>query len=109
MHLGGEDFVAACQTLARDFRAVSTPENRLSFPVEGHIRSDRERSPFHELAARYALPKEANWPIVCAYLVETRGIDPALVDDLHVGGTIFANDHCKSQHRFPPSDAARKG
>ena len=39
------------------------------------------------------MPNEANWPIARAYLVETRGIDPAIVDDLHAVGTIFANDH----------------
>ena len=65
----------------------------MSFPIERHIRSEQERRPFHELAARYAVPNEANWPIARAYLVETRGIDPAIVDDLHAVGTIFANDH----------------
>jgi hypothetical protein len=59
----------------------------LSFPIKHHIRSEQERRPFHELAARYAVPNEANWPIARAYLVETRGIDPAIVDDLHAVGT----------------------
>jgi hypothetical protein len=93
MHLTGEDFATACQTLQKDFKGISHAEIGLSFPVERHIRSDRERRPFHELAARYAVPNEANWPIARAYLVETRGIDPAIVDDLHAVGTIFANDH----------------
>ena len=39
------------------------------------------------------MPNGANWPIARAYLVETREIDPAIVDDLHAVGTIFANDH----------------
>jgi hypothetical protein len=56
----GEDFVAACQALARDFRGPSTAEIGLSFPIERHIRSRQERRPFHELAARYAVPNEAN-------------------------------------------------
>jgi Protein of unknown function (DUF3991)/Toprim-like len=93
IHLAGEDLAAACQILARDFRGISTPEIGLSFPIERHIRSDRERRPFHELEARYAVPNETNWPVARAYLVETRGIDPAIVDDLHAVGTIFANDH----------------
>jgi Protein of unknown function (DUF3991)/Toprim-like len=90
MHLTGEDFAAACQTLQKDFKAISSAEIGLSFPIERH---QQERKPFHELAARYAVPSEANWPIARAYLVETRGIDPAIVDDLHAVGTIFANDH----------------
>jgi hypothetical protein len=93
MHLTGEDFATACQALATDFRCGSTVEIGLSFPTERHIRSGQERRPFHELAARYAVPSEANWPIARAYLVEIRGIDPAIVDDLHAVGTIFANDH----------------
>ena len=93
MHLSGEDFAAACQTLARDFRGPSVGEIRLSFPLERHMPSQQERRPFHELAARYAVPNEANWPIARAYLLETRGIDSAVVDDLHEVGTIFANHH----------------
>ena len=93
MHLTKEDFAAACQTLVRDFRGPSIGEIRLSFPIERHIPSQQERRPFHELAARYAVPNEANWRIARDYLVETRGIDPAIVDDLHAVGTIFANDH----------------
>jgi hypothetical protein len=93
MHLTGEDIAAACQTLATDFRAVSTAQIGLSFAILHCLRPDRERKPFHELAARYAVPDEANWPIARAYLVETRGIDPTIVDDLHAVGTIFANDH----------------
>jgi hypothetical protein len=91
MHMTGEDFAAACQTLQKDFQGPG--EIGLSFPIERHIPSQQERRPFHELAARYAVPNEANWPISRAYLVETRGIDPAIVDDLHAVGTIFANDH----------------
>jgi hypothetical protein len=93
MHMTGEDFAAACQTLQKDFQGLSPGEIGLSFPIERHIPSQQERRPFHELAARYAVPNEANWPISRAYLVETRGIDPAIVDDLHAVGTIFANDH----------------
>ena len=93
MHLTGEDFAAVCQTLASDFRGPSTGEIGLSFPIERNIPSQQERRPFHELAARYAVPNEGNWPIARDYLVETRGIDPAIVDNLHAVGTIFANHH----------------
>ena len=37
MHLTGEDFAAAYQTLARDFRGISTAEIGLSFPIERYI------------------------------------------------------------------------
>jgi hypothetical protein len=93
MHLTGEDSPDACQTLQKDFKGFSPTEIGLCFSIERHIRSEQERRPFHELAARYAVPNEANWPIARAYLVETRGIDPAIVDDLHAVRTIFANDH----------------
>ena len=93
MHLTGEDFAAACQTLQTDFKAISPAEIGLSFPIQRYIRSRQERRPLHELAARYAVPNDANWPIARAYVVDTRGIDPAIVDDLHAVGTIFANDH----------------
>jgi hypothetical protein len=93
MHLTGEDFAAACRTLATDFRAVPVAKIGLSFPIVRNIRSQQDRRPFHELAARYAVPSEAKWPITRAYLVETRGIDSATVDDLQAVGTIFANDH----------------
>jgi Toprim-like/Protein of unknown function (DUF3991) len=93
MHLAGEDFAAACQSLQKDLKGISHAEIGLSFPIECHIRSQQERRPFDELAARYAVPNAANWPISRAYLVETRGIEPPIVDDLHAVGTIFANDH----------------
>ena len=93
MHLTGGDFAAACQTLAAKFRTVSSAEIGLFIPVRHCLRPEQARKPFHELAARYAVPSEANWPTARAYLVETRGIDPATVDDLHAVGTIFANDH----------------
>jgi hypothetical protein len=93
MHLTGEDFTAACQTLATEFRTVSSAEIGLFFPIRHCLRPEQARKPFHELAARYAVPSEVNWPMARAYLVETRGIDPAIVDDLHAVGTIFANDH----------------
>ena len=93
MHLAGEDFAAARQTLQKDFKGISPAEIGLSFPIGPCIRFEQERRPFNELAARYAVPSEANWPSARAYLVETRGIDPAIVDDLHAVGTIFANDH----------------
>jgi hypothetical protein len=72
MHLTGEDFAAAYQTLATDFRAVSTAEIGLSFPIHHCIRPNQARRPFDELAARYAVPNEANWPIARAYLVGRR-------------------------------------
>ena len=53
----------------------------------------RNAGPFTNWRRQYAASNEANWPIARAYLVETRGIDSAIVDDLHAVGTIFSNDH----------------
>ena len=36
---------------------------------------------------------DSKWPIARAYLIETRKIDPAIVDELHAVGSIYANDH----------------
>ncbi len=95
MHLGGEDFSSACQNLTARLRpgiaivqrADCTPPNPQS-----------KRIPFADLMARYAKRSEANWPAARAYLVETRCIEAALVDELHAVGSIYANDH-----RFSPS------
>ena len=43
--------------------------------------------------ARYAVRDDSNWPTARAYLTETRKIDPAIVDELHAVGSIYANDH----------------
>ena len=43
--------------------------------------------------AIYAVRDDSNWPIARAYLTETRKIDPAIVDELHAVGSIYANDH----------------
>ncbi len=43
--------------------------------------------------AKYAVRDDGNWPVARAYLVETRKLEPALVDELHAVGSIYANDH----------------
>jgi hypothetical protein len=43
--------------------------------------------------AKYAVRDDGNWPVARAYLVKRRKIDPALVDELHAVGSIYANDH----------------
>jgi hypothetical protein len=78
MHLTGEDFAAAYQTLARDFRGIFTAEIGSSFPIERYIPSGQERRPFHELAARYAVAKEANWPIAAPISWKPAGSNPPL-------------------------------
>jgi Protein of unknown function (DUF3991)/Toprim-like len=45
------------------------------------------------MMARYAVRDDSNWPVARAYLTETRKIDPAIVDELHAVGSIYANDH----------------
>jgi hypothetical protein len=100
MHLSGSNFPAACRALANEFRPVVVRYIGLSFPPEHHDRAEQARKPFHELAARYAVRDETNWTIARAYLLETRGIDPAIVDDLHAVGSIYANDHRRIRALF---------
>ena len=90
MHLCGGDFRATCRVLAEQFRpaagGLAFPESRVreSFPI---------RRSFEELASQYAVASEASWPIAHDYLVNTRGLDPDLIDPLHERGLIYANNH----------------
>jgi hypothetical protein len=91
MHLSGQDFSAACQTLAREFGPVTPLPLGLTFPPGKP--ADSERLSFPDLMARYAVRDEKNWPVARAYLVERRKLAPSLVDELHAAGSIYANDH----------------
>ncbi len=91
MHLTGDDFPAACQTLAHQFRPVASARQGIAFPPGKSAESDR--LPFPQLMAKFATRDDSNWPIARAYLVEIRKLEPALVDELHAVGSIFANDH----------------
>lgn len=91
MHLTGEDFPAACQTLANQFRPGEVAHRGIEFPPGKFAES--ERLPFPQLMAKYAVREDRNWPIARAYLVEARKIEPAIVDELHAVGSIYANDH----------------
>lgn len=91
MHLGEQDFSAACQTLAREFGQVAPPPHGLTF-LSGKS-TDSGRLPFSELMAKYAVRDEENWPVARAYLVECRKVAPFLIDELHAVGSIYANDH----------------
>ena len=91
MHLSGDDFLAACRTLENQFRPVAASRPGLVFPPGKS--SDSERPPFPQLAAKYAVRDDSNWPIARSYLVETRKIEPAIVDELHAVGSNYANDH----------------
>jgi hypothetical protein len=91
MHLTGDDFPAACQTLANQFWPMAASRPGIAFPAGKPAESDR--LPFPQLMARYAARDDSNWPIARAYLVETRKIEPTIVDELHGRGSIFANDH----------------
>lgn len=88
MHLCGGDFQATCHVLAEGFRPTGAG---LVFPPNRN--PENRRRPFEELAAQYAVPSSANWPIARDYLVETRKVDPALVTELHGRGSIYANNH----------------
>ena len=88
MHLCGGDFQTTCHVLAEGFRPTGAG---LVFPP-GKVSHDRRR-PFEELAAQYAVPSTGNWPVARDYLVETRKIEPAIVDELHGRGSIYANNH----------------
>ncbi len=88
MHLCGGDFQATCHVLAEGFRPSGAG---LVFPPDKGP-TDRRR-PFEELAAQYAVPSPGNWLVARDYLVETRKIDSAIVDELHERGSIYANNH----------------
>lgn len=88
MHLCGGDFQATCHVLAEGFRPTGAG---LVFPP-GKAAENRRR-PFEELAAQYAVPSTGNWPVARDYLLETRKLEPAIVDELHGRGSIYANNH----------------
>lgn len=88
MHLCGGDFQTTCHVLAEGFRPTGAG---LVFPPSKG--TEERRRPFEELAAQYAVPSIGNWPVARDYLVETRKIDPILVDELHGRGSIYANNH----------------
>ena len=88
MHLCGGDFQTTCHILAEGFRPTGAG---LVFPPSKG--SEDRRRPFEELAAQYAVPSPGNWPTARDYLVETRKIEPAIVDELHERGSIYANTH----------------
>ncbi|MBE2203664.1 MAG: toprim domain-containing protein [Chthoniobacterales bacterium] len=91
MHLTGQSFAAACQSLASGFHPTAAVRSGIEFPPGKSAESDR--LPFPQLMARYAMKDDSNWPKARAYLVETRKIAPAIVDELHATGSIYANDH----------------
>jgi hypothetical protein len=88
MHLCGGDFQTTCHVLAEGFRPTGAG---LIFPPNAN--PENRRRPFEELAAKYAVPSEGNWSAARDYLVETRKIEPAIVDELHERGSIYANNH----------------
>lgn len=91
MHLTGEDFSTACRTLAGEFQAGESAGLGIASPVLKP--NDSERLPFPQLVAKYAARDDSQWLIGRSYLVETRRIEPAIVDELHAVGSIYANDH----------------
>jgi len=109
MHLSGENFPTACKTLSGQFllspdKRGSQDKQRITLPP-GHS-APSERIPFPELMAKYAVRDDGNWPIARTYLIETRGIEPAIVEELHATGSIYANDHTPNPalvflHRTP--------
>jgi hypothetical protein len=90
MHLCGGDFRATCRVLAEQFRPVV---GGLAFPDYRIRELASPRQSFDELAARYAVSSEYNWPTGRDYLFKIRGIDPDLIDSLHDRGLIYANNH----------------
>lgn len=91
IYLTGEGFSVASQTLAGQFRAGITSQPGITFPPGKPGESDR--LPFPQLIAKYAVRDDSNWALSRAYLIETRKIEPSIVDELHAVGSIYANDH----------------
>jgi hypothetical protein len=93
MHIAGVDFSVACRSLADEFRPFSAGQASLSFPSSpGNQPATRKKS-FEELIALYAVRDDSTWRVARAYLSETRKIDPAIVDEMHAVGSIYANGH----------------
>jgi Toprim-like/Protein of unknown function (DUF3991) len=93
IHIAGVDFSFACRSLADEFRPLTARKTNLSFPSSSGWQTAPEKKSFEELIALYAVRDDSNWPVARAYLSETRKIDPAIVDELHAVGSIYANDH----------------
>ena len=93
MHIARVDFSVACRSLADEFRPLAAGQANLSFPSSSGCRTAPEKKSFEQLIALYAVRDDSNWPVARAYLSETRKIDPAIVDELHAVGSIYANDH----------------
>ncbi|MGB9278033.1 MAG: DUF3991 domain-containing protein, partial [Terrimicrobiaceae bacterium] len=93
MHIAEVDFSVACRSLADEFRPLAAGQSDLSFPSSPRNQPATGKKSFEELATIYAVRDDSNWPIARAYLTETRKIDPAIVDELHAVGSIYANDH----------------
>jgi hypothetical protein len=93
MHIAEVDFSVACRSLADEFRPLAAAQANLPFPSSSRCQTAPEKKSFEELIALYAVRDDSNWPVARAYLSETRKIDPAIVDELHAVGSIYANDH----------------
>ena len=93
MHIAELEFSAACRSLADEFRPLAAGQSDLSFPSSPRSQPATGKKSFDELAAIYAVRDDSNWPVARAYLTETRKIDPAVVDELHAVGSIYANNH----------------
>ena len=93
MHIGGVDFMAACRSLAEQFRPFAAGQSDHSFPRSPQPQPALIRKPFAELMALYAARDDSNWPVARAYLVERRKISADLVDRLHASGSTYANSH----------------
>ena len=91
MHLTGKDFSTACRALAGEFQTRKSSGLGIASPVRKSHES--ERLPFPQLVAKYAARDESQWSIGRSYLVETRQIEPAIVEELHAVGSIYANNH----------------
>lgn len=92
-HLTGTDFPTACRLLGEEFSRSSAAHRGAGCSHDGLRHASPSRAPFFELASRYALRDDANWPIARAYLVQTRRIEGEIIDRLHDVGSIYANDH----------------
>ena len=110
MHLTGEDFAAACQTLARDFRGLSTAEIGLSFPIERHIRIRAGAQALSRTGGEIRCAKRSELAD-CPRLSRrnTRNRSRHCGRFARGGNDLCQRPSPKSKHRLPPPDPARKG
>ena len=85
MHLENQSFKEAVASLS------GGSHSRLDTPP-AVVMPPPERRPLAELMSQYARRDDDRWQHAFSYLTKRRCLPPAVVEDLHKSGRIYAND-----------------